>query len=763
MTIHIKQQLKQARTFFIAIAVIFLISGGSAFYLVAELQLLPLHWLVIALVASSFAAGVFFQWLHKLANKLLLVHQQVEQSMASLETEAEHKEGVFKAITDQSTEGITVADTAGNYTFVNPAFCKMVGYSEAELLQMSVFDMKAPEQDHTSFERTKSSQEGLSVEVVLQRKDGSVFVSEVIGQNVTINGSAQVLGTVRDISDYVKAEEKIRTLSQAVEQSPISIMILSVAGIIQYVNSAFERVTGYKSVEVNGESMTILIPDGLTADFQAGLASSMAKGEIWEGEMLIRKKTGDTFWEYVHFSPVRDEYNKIIHYLGVKEDISLRKEHEEKILHQAHFDVLTNLPNRFLSLDRLSQMLSEAVRNNESAALLFIDLDDFKKVNDSLGHEMGDKLLIEAAARLKSVVREGDTVGRLGGDEFIVLLGGLENPANAQLTAENLLDRFRDAFCVDGRELMMTATVGIAVYPGDGDSASELLRSADAAMYHAKELGRNTYSFFTEEMNKLVTRRLSLEEQIHGALDRGEFEVIYQPQVEVGSSQIVGVEALLRWHNPALGDVPPDEFIPVAEQTGLIISIGQFVLAEALRNAANWQKNYRSDFRMAVNFSPRQFRDPNLVTFIKRTVDEYGLSGKTLELEITEGVLMSGQRYIYEIFEALKGLGVCISMDDFGTGYSSLSYLRNYSFDLLKIDRSFVNDITVDPADRELINAAIKMAHSLQLKVVAEGVETDAQLDYLKALGCDYAQGYLFGKPMPVEELTGLLMLEKPC
>lgn len=757
MTTDIQRQLKLARTFFIAIAIIFLISGGTAFYLIAEFQLLPLHWLIVALVLSSFAAGVFFQWLHKLANKLVVVQQNVEQSVTLLETQAEHKEGMFKAITDQSTEGITVADTDGNYTFVNPAFCKMMGYSEAELLQMSVFDMKAPEQDHTSFERTKSSQEGLSVEVVLQRKDGSVFVSEVIGQNVMINGSAQVLGTVRDISSYVKAEEKIRTLSQAVEQSPISIMIVSVTGIIQYVNSAFERVTGYKLAEVDGEKITVLIPDGLLADFQAGLASSMAKGEVWEGEMLIRKKTGDTFWEYAHFAPVRDEYNKIIHYLGVKEDISLRKEHEEKILHQAHFDVLTNLPNRFLSLDRLSHMLSEAVRNNESAALLFIDLDDFKKVNDSLGHEMGDKLLIEAAARLKSVVREGDTVGRLGGDEFIVLLGGLQNPANAQLTAENLLDRFRDAFRVDGRELMMTATVGIAVYPGDGDSASELLRSADAAMYHAKELGRNTYSFFTEEMNKLVTRRLALEEQIHGALDRGEFEVIYQPQVEVGSSQIVGVEALLRWHNPALGDVPPDEFIPVAEQTGLIVSIGQFVLAEALRNAAYWQETYSRDFRMAVNFSPRQFRDPNLVAFIKRTVDDYGLSGKTLELEITEGVLMSGQRYIYDIFEALKGLGVCISMDDFGTGYSSLSYLRNYSFDLLKIDRSFVNDITVDPADRELINAAIKMAHSLQLKVVAEGVETEAQLDYLKALGCDYAQGYLFGKPMSVDELSSLL------
>ncbi len=681
--------------------------------------------------------------------------------MALLEEQAEHKEGMFRAITDQSTEGITLADTAGNYTFVNPAFCSMMGYSEPELLQMSVFDMKAPEQDHTSFDRTKSSREGLSVEVLLQRKDGSVFVSEVIGQNVIINGSAQVLGTVRDISDYVKTEGKIRTLSQAVEQSPVSIMILSVAGVIKYVNRAFERITGYKLAEVEHENIDVLIPDGLLEDFQGGLARSMEKGEIWEGEMLIRKKAGESFWEYAHFSPVRDEYNKIIHYLGVKEDISLRKEHEEKILHQAHFDVLTNLPNRFLSLDRLSHMLSEAVRNNESAALLFIDLDDFKKVNDSLGHEMGDKLLIEAAARLKSEVREGDTVGRLGGDEFIVLLGGLQNPTNAQLTAENLLGRFRDAFRVDGRELMMTATVGIAVYPGDGDSASELLRSADAAMYHAKELGRNTYSFFTEDMNKQVTRRLSLEEQIHGALDRGEFEVIYQPQVDVGSSQIIGVEALLRWHNPALGNVPPDEFIPVAEQTGLIVSIGQFVLAEALRNAAYWQEHFSREFRMAVNFSPRQFRDPNLVAFIKRTVDEYGLSGKTLELEITEGVLMSGQRYIYDIFEALKGLGVCISMDDFGTGYSSLSYLRNYSFDLLKIDRSFISDITVDPADRELIKAAVAMAHSLHLKVVAEGVETEAQLEYLKELRCDYAQGYLFGKPMAVDDLTQLLMLNK--
>ncbi|KZZ38119.1 PAS domain S-box protein, partial [Oleiphilus sp. HI0117] len=560
---------------------------------------------------------------------------------------------MLKAITDQSSEGITVADTEGNYVFVNPAFCKMSGYSKDELLGMTVFDIKAPEQDHRSFERTKTTEEGLTVEVLLQRKDGSTYHSEVVGKNIDIDGKALVLGIVRDISQEVKTGQKIRTLSQAVEQSPVSVMIIATNGSIKYVNQAFETTSGYPLSEVEGKKFFSLMPDHAKKDTYAALFEALEKEHSWEGEVQIRKKNGETFWEYGHISPVKDEYGKVIHYLAVKEDISTRKAQEEKIFHQAHFDSLTDLPNRLLSLDRLTHIIGEAQRQNNKVALLFVDLDDFKKVNDSLGHDMGDEVLMVAAERLSEVLRTGDTVGRLGGDEFILILGGLDDEKSAQKTAERILEQFRSSFDIEGRKLMLTASIGIALFPHDGATPTDLLRNADSAMYHAKSLGRNAYSFYTEEMNQQVARRLQLEEQIHGALDRNEFSLAYQPQVDVQTDKIIGAEALLRWNNQTLGQVPPDEFIPIAEETGLIIPIGQFVLHQALSQASKWQKQYQADFRMAVNLSPRQFRDPDLISQVERIIQDHQVARHTLEFEITEGVLMNNQQFVKDALRAL--------------------------------------------------------------------------------------------------------------
>lgn len=757
MTDKLQHQLKHLAILLVALTVILLVIASLTLLAQVNLVMVPAHWLFTVAIAAALVAVFSLFRLYQQAGNLISHHDAVIEDLARLKAAIQKSEGMFKAITEQTTEGITVADTQGTYIFVNNAFCNMMGYTQEELLQMTVFDMKAPEQDQSSFERTKTTREGLAVEVVLQRKDRSTFISEVIGKNIVLGGQQQVLGVVRDISAQVKAEKKIRTLSQVVEQSPISVMTLSTEGDIQYVNGAFERMTGYADNEILGKNLAALFSEPATNDKSLQLLDSMARGETWEGEVKIRKKSGDTFWEHAHFAPVRDEYNKVMHYLAVKEDISQRKKHEQKILQQAHYDALTGLPNRFLSLDRLSQMLSEAVRKDESAALLYIDLDDFKKANDTLGHETGDKLLIEAASRLKSVVRTADTVGRIGGDEFIILLGDGPRATNARRVAENLLERFRAAFTINGRELMLTASVGIAVYPEDGEGTVELLRNADSAMYHAKQQGRNSYSFFTAEMNREVTRRLSLEEQMHGALERNEFEVLYQPQVDVRTDKIVGAEALLRWHNPTLGTVSPDEFIPIAEQTGMIIPIGLYVLSKALEKAAHWQQDYDPHFRMAVNLSPRQFRDPDLIRCIEQVLAKHHHTARTLELEITEGVLLEGQRYIDESLSRLNQMGISISMDDFGTGYSSLNYLRNYPFDLLKVDRSFVKDITTAGADKKLVNAAIVMAHSLQLKVVAEGVEDQQQYALLKEMGCDFAQGFLFGKPMTAQSLTAVL------
>lgn len=488
------------------------------------------------------------------------------------------------------------------------------------------------------------------------------------------------------------------------------------------------------------------------------------KGQGYVVEYRLRHRDGHWVWiqgsgAVVSHDP---ETHEPVRLCGTHQDISERRRQEERILHQAHFDSLTELPNRFLALDRLSQSINEAQRNQEMVAVLFLDLDDFKKINDTLGHDTGDKLLMEAASRLQSVVRSGDTVGRLGGDEFIILCGGLTAASAASPVAEALLLKITEPFRIDSRELVLTASIGIAIYPDDGENLSELLRNADSAMYHSKEQGRNTYSYFTDEMNQGVSQRLLLEEQMHGALNRGEFRLSYQPKVELNSGRIVGAEALLRWNNPVLGPVSPPEFIPIAEQTGLIVPIGRFVLSEAVETLVSCRQQSGGTFTMAVNLSPRQFRDPGLVSHIEEIIRTAAIPPEALELEITEGVLMSGHAYIDDALASLNDLGVSIAMDDFGTGYSSLSYLRSYPFDVLKIDREFINDVTLDPADRELVNAAIAMAHGLGLKVVAEGVETAEQLDYLAAQDCDYGQGYLFSRPIAEAEMLSMLESKVP-
>lgn len=441
--------------------------------------------------------------------------------------------------------------------------------------------------------------------------------------------------------------------------------------------------------------------------------------------------------------------------------IEERTQAQEIMLHQANFDALTELPNRFLTLDRLTLLINEARRDRSMVAVMFLDLDDFKKINDTLGHAFGDELLIEAAERLRGEVRSADTVGRLGGDEFIILLGGLRKALDAQPVAENMLSCFREAFNIQGRELLITASIGITIYPDDGDTASELLRNADTAMYHSKDLGRNSYSYYTDEMNQDVSRRLALEEQMSNALEKDEFHVNYQAKVDIGSRKIVGFEALLRWKNSLLGNIHPEEFIKIAEQSGLIIPIGKFVLSEAISVIAHLREHCGHHLSIAVNLSPRQFRDPHLATFIEETIKHYEIDAKNLELEITENVLLSGYTAIEDTLDLIKSLGVSIAMDDFGTGYSSLNYLRNYPFNVLKIDKTFIKDMVTDMADRELVNASIAMAHGLGLKVVAEGVETEEQMAILNAQGCDIAQGYLFSKAISPSDLMNLLKCVK--
>ena len=525
-----------------------------------------------------------------------------------------------------------------------------------------------------------------------------------------------------------------------------------------YWNPASEQLYGYSKNAALGQKLEdLIIPDEMREGVIQGIKDWIEKGHVIpSSELTLKRSDGspvDVFSSHVLLNNSKDEAE--LYCIDI--DISLNKQQARKIEHQAYYDALTDLPNRFLVLDRLKQLINTAERNQQKVAVLFLDLDDFKKVNDSLGHEYGDLLLIEAATRLKKVIRANDTIGRLGGDEFILLISGLDNNKDIQGIVKKLLTQLLRPFTIQSREIILTASIGIALYPDDGQETSELLRNADSAMYHAKKKGRNTFSFYTKAINQDASRRLELEEHMHGALDRKEFEVFYQPKINIKNGKLIGAEALLRWHNPELGNISPFEFIPVCEQTGLIIPIGEFVLQQAVKQTLEWQQQYIEDFNIAINLSPRQFRDPNLVDSIIEIIENSRLSTDTLEFEITEGVLLSGNKHINDALKRISDLGIKLAMDDFGTGYSSLSYLRQYPFNILKIDRTFIKDIATNPADRELVNAAIAMAHGLKLKVVAEGVETSEQLTYLQTLNCDIAQGYYYSKPVCADDFSQLI------
>ncbi|MCW8866558.1 MAG: EAL domain-containing protein, partial [Colwellia sp.] len=503
--------------------------------------------------------------------------------------------------------------------------------------------------------------------------------------------------------------------------------------------------------EFIGKTMVEVLPDVVAQQFKESIEKVILEKGVTSFEYELPMAQGLTFFEArVSHLPKHKQVVTIVR------DITEQHKSTEVIKHHAYYDTLTQLPNRFLVLDRLSQLLNEAQRNKEKTAVLFLDLDDFKMINDTFGHEIGDNLLIEVANRLNKIVRKEDTVGRLGGDEFIILLRGLNEDHNALTIAEHLLKSFKESFKIDGRELMITLSIGIAIYPDNGKSACDLLRNADTAMYKAKGLGRNTYSFFTKAMNVSMLRRLDIEEQMHGALERQEFEVVYQAQFDIQNKQIIGAEALLRWHNSVLGNICPKEFIPVAEHTGLIVSIGQFVLKQALCFIKEWQKSVHGYCKVSVNLSPRQFRDTELVTFIKKSLADSQIPANNLELEITEEVLMVGQPDTEDALKSFNKFGIKLSMDDFGTGYSSLSYLRQYDFDVLKIDSSFIKGITLVQDDYDLVKATIAMAHSLGMKVIAEGVETKAQVDLLADLHCDYFQGYYLSEPISSEQFFTL-------
>lgn len=548
------------------------------------------------------------------------------------------------------------------------------------------------------------------------------------------------------------SEERSRALLDNVDEGIVSI---AATGIIELFNPGAERIFGYHSAEVLGKNIAMLMPEPFRSAHDTYIARYLTTGEahvIGIGrEVPAQRKNGEIFPIDLRVS----EFSLAGHrqFIGIMRDITERKASEARITHLANHDGLTNLPNRNLVQDRIQQTIAWAQRAGSQFAVMFIDLDKFKLINDTLGHDTGDVLLQTVAQRLTAALRTGDTVGRQGGDEFIVLLASLSVPEDAALVAKKILDSLAEPYLISGHELHTSASIGIAVYPQDGNNVDLLLKNSDTAMYHAKDAGRSNYQFFTHEMNAAAAERLMLENNLRQAIDRNELLLQYQPLVSLADGKIIATEALLRWHHPSLGLIPPSQFIPIAEDSGLIVPLGEWVFRQACQQLKQWHNQGFALPRMVVNLSPRQFRQPNLVQTFTDILDEMGVEPQHVGLEITEGVIMENPEDSIILLKQLQALGIELSLDDFGTGYSSLSYLKRFPIDKLKVDKSFVRDISTDPNDEAMVAAIIVMAHHLHIKVVAEGVETQPQLDFLREHKCDQYQGYYFSKALAPDEL----------
>ncbi len=570
---------------------------------------------------------------------------------------------------------------------------------------------------------------------------------------------ARMMGTMQDITEQKLNEIQMKKLSSALEQAADMVFIMDREGIIEYVNPAFEEITGYCKEDVLGSSPSMFNSGKQGEEFYHELLWETIKaGEPFRDTVVSQKKDGELYHEERTITPIRNDDGDITHFVAVGKDISERIDIQERLMHMAHHDALTNLPNRTMFMEHLQQSLNYASSQSWQIAVMFLDLDRFKLINDIMGHAAGDQLLKQLAQRLEGCLRGDDMVSRLGGDEFAILLQGVASSRDVTMIAEKLLEALQRPFWISNRDYIVTSSIGISMFPQDGGDANTLLCQADIAMYQAKEMGRNNFQFYNEELGTDATARVDVEQSLRSALERDEFRMYYQPKVNVRTGKVVGAEALLRWEHPTRGMVSPGEFVPVLEETGLIIPVGNWIVETVCQRLSELMQRGHSDITIAVNLAPKQCYEAGFFDTFVGLLKQYRVHPSSIEVEITESTLMREADESNHLFHKLHDLGVKISIDDFGTGYSNLGYLKRFPIDALKIDRSFVIDIPKNKDDAELAGAIISMAHKLHLKVIAEGVETMEQLNFIKENGCSLVQGYLFGKPMPAEEFYDYLL-----
>lgn len=557
-----------------------------------------------------------------------------------------------------------------------------------------------------------------------------------------------LLGAARDVTERKEAEARLQMLSGALEQTADGVMITDRDGIIEYVNPAFEEMTGYSRTESLGKKPDILKSGMQSREFYERVWATVSAGDVFKDVFINRRKSGEFYFEEKTISPLKDAQGRITHYIATGKDISERVATQERLQYLAHHDALTELPNRVLFLDRLKQAMALGRRYNRLVAVMFLDLDNFKRVNDTLGHQAGDRLLLAAAERLSKCVRSRDTVARLGGDEFAIILEEVASVDDVSPIAEKVLEGLSMSFEVDGRTVDISTSIGISLFPNDGTDFQTLLRNADAAMYRAKQQGRNNYQFYTPAYVARNFPRSTLETNLRLALERNEFFVCYQALVDTYDEKAVGVEALLRWQHPRLGEIMPEKFIPLLEDSGLILPVEEWVLQTACAQHKAWRKQGLDSLKIAVNLSAHQFHRKDLVDSVRRVLSDTGMEPRLLKLEITEGMLLHHGEATMDTLRALHELGVEVCIDDFGTGYSALSYLKKFAVSSIKIDRSFVQDVATDSDSASITAAIIALGHSLRLQVIAEGAETAEQVRLLREQGCDELQGFYYSRPV---------------
>ena len=644
----------------------------------------------------------------------------------------------------------------GRIERINPAFERVLGYEERELADRPLFELFHHEDALAATVEFAKLGQGLPMVDFVARcraQDGSY--RSLSWTLMPVGDRAQAVA--RDLTERRSVEDQLRLAATVFETASEAIIVTDSDQRIIKVNHAFTTITGFRADEVQGETPRILSSGRHEAGFYEAMAAMLATTGHWQGEVWNRRKNGELYVEWLSFAAVRDADARIVNFVGVFSDITRHKQDEERIRHQANYDALTQLPNRWLFQARLGQGIERCRASGRNLALLYLNVNQFKFVNDSLGHRAGDEFLKELARRLLGVVRHDDTVARLGGDEFAVIVEHYRSAEPIELLPDRLLKAVAEPFKLEGGEVVAGASIGVALYPGDATDAETLARNAATAMRHAKEQRASACRFFDDGMETRALERLKLELRLRRALEKGEFEIHYQPQVEISSRSLVGAEALIRWTDPELGPVSPGIFIPVAESCGLIVAIDQWVLREVCRQIVAWKAAGHIVPRIAVNLSFLQFRRPDFLETVKAIIAEAGIDGSQLEFELTESIVMHDADKTISLLTQLRALGIELAIDDFGTGYSSLNRLKRMPIQTLKIDRCFINDVTRGSDDATIVSAIISMAHALNLKVVAEGVETDQQLAFLAGKRCDSAQGFLLSRPVAPDRFAALM------